>query len=463
MSLRVTIANLRGRLRALAGHGFIRSVAVLIGGTALAQALSVLVLPLLTRLYTPDDFSVLAVFMSILGILSVIACMRLEVAIPLPERDEDAANLLALSLAFAAILSLITALTIALFEDHVIALIKQPKLRPYLWMVPLGMWAGGTYTGVQYWATRKQNFSRLARTRIVQSVGGAVTQTGLGWAGHAPFGLLLGQLINNGAGLIDLGRDAWRTDRQALRAVRLSRMYRALSEHRRFPTYSVLDGLTNAIGIQGPIIIIAAAAVGPEAGYVSLATRVMAIPMGLVGGAVAQVYLSRAPAELRAGTLGPFTIEILGGLIRAGVGPLLFAGLVARPVFALIFGSEWERAGELVAWMTPWFLLQFLASPVSVVMYVTERQLGLFLTTLGGLVIRLGSTVVAYMFCKGLFSELYALSGAIFYAICVVVFYGAAGVSLRDIFVACRRSALVPLAWTLFGVLVRGGMEWIRS
>ncbi|MGQ9623675.1 MAG: lipopolysaccharide biosynthesis protein, partial [Candidatus Caldatribacteriaceae bacterium] len=75
---------------------FGRSVLLLAGGTALGQAVTVLVSPILTRLYSPEDFGVFGVYASLLGIVAVIASLRYEYAIPLPEEDETAANILAL-------------------------------------------------------------------------------------------------------------------------------------------------------------------------------------------------------------------------------------------------------------------------------------------------------------------------------------------------------------------------------
>ena len=127
---------MRKKFDALFRQGFVRSVGVLVGGTALAQALMVLVLPLLTRLYTPEDFSVLAVYASIFGIISVTACLRLEIAIPLPERDEDAANLLALALCSSVGIASLSAVIVWLIPVQIIDLIAQPKLLPYLWLLP---------------------------------------------------------------------------------------------------------------------------------------------------------------------------------------------------------------------------------------------------------------------------------------------------------------------------------------
>lgn len=77
---------------------FIRNVRVLAGGTALAQLVALLVLPFLTRLYTPEDFTILATYTSVLALLTVIACLRFEIAIPMPKEQEGAINLLALSI-----------------------------------------------------------------------------------------------------------------------------------------------------------------------------------------------------------------------------------------------------------------------------------------------------------------------------------------------------------------------------
>src|SRR5690606_34581923 len=100
----------------------------------------------------------------------------------------------------------------------------------------------------------------------------------------------------------------------------------------------------------------------------------MAAPMGLVGGDVAQVSVSRAPEKYRSGELAEFTARVIEGLVKTGVGPLLFVGIIAPPVFAIVFGVEWRRAGEIISWMTPWFIFQFISSPVSMVMHVTDRQ-----------------------------------------------------------------------------------------
>lgn len=446
---------MRKRISILFRHGFVRSVGILLGGTAFSQALMVLVLPLLTRLYTPEDFSVLAVYASILGILSGAACLRLEIAIPLPPRDGDAANLLALALCCSAGIAGLLALGVALFPAQIISLVAQPKLQPFLWLLPLGIWLCSSYAALQFWTTRKKKFGLISKTRMTQAIGGAGTQVGLGFAGIAPLGLVLGQMLSSGAGIFGLLCDAIKNDRATLRAVSWSNMRRVFCEYDRFPKYSTFESLANSASVQLPIIIIAALAVGPEAGFLMLATRVMVAPMSLIGGAVSQVYLSRAPEEFRAGTLATFTVDIISGLVKVGVGPLVFAGIVAPVVFPLIFGSQWQRAGEMVAWMTPWFILQFLASPISMTLHVTQSQRTALILQIFGLALRVGSVTAAAYWAQCWIVESYAVSGFIFYLtyLCIVVLI--AKIRPKELLKATAPGCLIVVLWAVLALFIR--------
>jgi len=88
---------------------FSGDVLKLVGGTAFAQVLSILASPIITRMYGPEAYGLSALFTSIAGIIATIACLRYELAVMLPEKDEDAANLLALSLILATLISAVTA------------------------------------------------------------------------------------------------------------------------------------------------------------------------------------------------------------------------------------------------------------------------------------------------------------------------------------------------------------------
>ncbi|MBT9463738.1 oligosaccharide flippase family protein [Hydrogenophaga sp.] len=396
-----------------------RSVAVLVGGTAFAHAITALALPILTRLYSPTDFSVLAVFASVLAVISVAACLRLDVAIALPASDHQAFDLLVLALACTAGVATMCGAIVLFAPEWFASTIGRSDIEPYLWMIPIGVLLAGTYSALQNWFVREKQFSLIARSRVVQSGASAGTQIGMSGLASAPIGLLVGYLLNTGSACIGLGFQLVRQQRTRRNGegMNVARLKQAWKDHDRFPKYSTWEALCNSAAIQVPVIMIAALAAGPEAGYLLLAMSVIQAPMSLFGTAIGQVYLSRAPQAYRDGQLASFTKQVLGGLIKAGVGPLLLMGALAPFLFGLVFGEEWERAGVLVAWMTPWFVMQFLASPISMAMYITGRQQSVFLLQVSGLAFRIMAVWFASILPNAPMAEAYAVSGMIFYIV----------------------------------------------
>src|SRR4051794_39020217 len=88
----IVIARWRGRL---AESPFVRNAAVMMFGTAVGQAASVALAPVLTRIYTADQFGYLSVYTAVLAILGVMAALGLDLAIPLAATEFEFANLIA--------------------------------------------------------------------------------------------------------------------------------------------------------------------------------------------------------------------------------------------------------------------------------------------------------------------------------------------------------------------------------
>lgn len=440
---------------------FIRAVLLLSSAGMLAHGITALAMPILARLYQPADFGLLSVLSSSLGILSVAACLRYELAIALPQDARDADQLLVLSLAVCTALSLGLALAIGLAPEAAMTLLRQPGLNPYLWMLPVGVWLAGTYAALQAWHVRHAEFGRLARTRIAQSGGSAGLQMAGGWLGAGPAGLLLGQVANTGIACLALMAPAW----AAVRASHWQTLRRVASEYRRFPIYSTAEALANSVAVYLPVILVAAYAGPAEAGYLGMAMYVAQAPMSLIGNSISQVFLSRAAQEHRDARLAAFTGEVLNGLIKAGVGPLIALGITAPHLCGWLFGAGWGRTGWLVSWMTPWFLLQFLVVPMSTTLHICGRQRAALLLQLAGLVLRLGGVWLLYRTGLGHVSEGYAVTGALFYGIYLAVVLSVAGVPVSQVWHGLRTNARTILLWAgtagLASVAARMVTQWV--
>lgn len=408
------------RINSLLQSSFIRNVGVLVGGTAFSQIIALLALPFLTRLYTPQDFTILATYTSVLALLTVISCLRFEIAIPMPESQKDAFNLLALSGISVIGITLLTLIAVIVYEKWINE-ITAYRLDGYLWLLPAGVFFSGMYNSLQYWMTREKKFSLVARTRMTQSVSGATVQLGCGYVGITPFGLLLGQLLNVGAGVWGLLYRFCKENVKKTSLPDLKVLIKTFREYNRFPKYSTLEALTNSAGVQVPVLIIASLVAGAEAGFLMLAMRLLSAPMGLIGGSVAQVYLAEASDRYHQGKLEEFTNKTILMLAKSGVGPFALAGIAAPFVVPIVFGDEWRRAGILIAWMIPWFFMQFITSPVSMSLHITGNQKIALLLQVAGLFIRGGFVWLAAIQYNSFVGEVYAVTGLIFYIIYLMI------------------------------------------
>lgn len=415
-------------------------------------------LPVLSRLYSPTDFSMLAVFAGLVSIVSVVACLRFDVAIALPEEHEEALRLLALALGAAALCSIGVLSVVLLAPAWVAQRLNQPGLQGYLWLLPLGVFLAGSYGALQMWFVREKAFSLIARSRIAQSTASAGTQIVSGAMAMGPGGLLLGHTMNTGAACLLLGYRLMgrHSVRASLRSMSLHQLRQTFRRYDRFPKYSTFEALCNSAAIHLPIIMIAALAAPKEAGYLMLATYVMQAPMALIGAAVGQVYLAGAAEKHREGQLGAFTAEVLGGLLKTGAGPLLAAGIASPVMFGLVFGANWERSGVLVAWMTPWFVLQFLSTPISMALHVTGHQRTAFALQLIGLVLRVLMVYLAATFAQTHMSEWYAVSGGLFYLLYLVTILKFTGFDWRRFQASSRHALPIGLAWVAIAGLFFG-------
>ena len=355
---------------------FARSVAMLAGGTALGQAITVLVSPILTRLYTPEDFGIFGVYASILGIVTVVASLRYEYALPLPEDDETAANILVLCFLLLFGMTTLSWLVINSLGNQIVTWANVPGLKPYLWLIPLGMLGAGTYQILNYWAVRKRDFSRIARTRLSRGLARAALQVGVGFVHSGPLGLLLGQLAGETAGSTSLGLAAWRKDRACFQAVSLQGIRRAGVRYKRFPLFSSWADLLEALGLQVPQILFAAFYGAEVAGWFALGQRLIAAPLNIVVDSVAQVYFGEAARMPRDDpkVMRKLFLKLTCRLALTGGLPVALICTLAPWFFTIIFGPRWEMAGRYVQIMGIMFAVRFAIVSLSHTLNILERQ-----------------------------------------------------------------------------------------
>lgn len=370
------VAGWRGLAARIRNSRFVRGVMVLAGGTALGQVISVAASPLITRLYDPEAFGILSVYASLLSIISIVAALRYEYAIPLPEDELTATELLFLSLITVIAVSSIVAIAVWLGGDGISALMGTPELQPFLWLLPVGVFIAGLNQVLTYWTIRHRDYARLARRTIGRSAGGVAVQSGLGFLGVGALGLLLGELIGRAGGSANLGIAAWQRVRHEVHGLTVRGIRRAARSYIRFPLLSSGSSLLNSAGIFLPPVLITSGYGLHVSGLFALANRMLEVPIRLVGTSVANVYLAEAAGLLRsdpARLRRMFHRTALRLLVIGGI-PAITAGLVSPWIFAIVFGEDWRDAGAYAQVLAPYIAARFVVLPISQTLNILNRQ-----------------------------------------------------------------------------------------
>ncbi len=361
---------------------------LLLAGGAAAQAVPLLLGPLLTRLFTPEAFGVFTQFSTIAAALAVVASLRYEQALPMALDDEDGAALLALALRIL--------LAAVLISVPLAWLLHARGWLPLPALLPLALAGAGALQVLMLWANRARRFRGLAISRVLQYGGAAVLQLLAGlwlWQGAAigsegAWALVAAPMAAQWLALACLVRPA---PQRGWRHV-LGRASAALRQHmrtmaRQFKDFAWLNSPHAFLGTAQDAVAVAlimAWAGDPAAGFWGLALRYLKAPATLVGSAVSQALYPRlaaaaTPAEAQQmvrqlmRSLGALALVLMAALML--VGPWLFAAL---------FGASWRDAGELARALAPYIAAHFVAAPLAVVTMAWGAQRWAFRLALVG-------------------------------------------------------------------------------
>lgn len=435
---------------------FIRNVVTLMTGTVFAQILLILVAPILTRLYSPSDFGVFNLFTSIGSILAVVACLRYEGAIVLPEKDKDAANVFTLCITICISMAIFILVIVAFFRESIADLFNAPSLSFWLWFMPLSIIVSGLFMVFNYWSTRRKQFKRLAVRQVTNSTVTALTQISVGATFHiGPGGLIGGSLIGQLVATVRLAWQIYKDEgKQIISFINKISMKHMLYRYKKFPLYDSWAALLNTSSNLLPALLLAYFFNPVVVGLYALGNRVLGVPMGVIGNAVSQVFFPRAVEARRAGELDYVALKMFNILLNMGFVPILLIAIVAPDLFRIVFGSEWILAGEYVRWLSAFMLLAFISSPISSIYSVMERQREGLIIYLFVFVIRLTALIIGGMKGDALFTvALFGISEATFRFFNCCYILHMAGVRVSDTIGSFTKQFLYTIPYALIPLL----------
>lgn len=371
--------------------GFIRHIFVLSGASALAQFVNIASMPLLSRLYSPNDFGVLSIFSSVLGLLATVSGFRYYLVLPLARRERYVHSIIWLS-----VLLQMAFVLILVFAFYILGVnlngTRYEALLPYKYLIIIGVFAMGMYEMAVQWAVREKSFSLIATTKLTQAFASSAIKIIGAFSFVHPLGLLLGYVIGQSSGCFTLIRHIVKLHGKPQYS--FPNIKRAAISYRNMCLIDTPGALLNMAGAYMLPLLIAYYYNDDVVGAFSMAYNLLILPSAIVGQAIGQVFAQKASEAHYNGTLDIVTVKTFDLLSRVGLFPVLICSLFAPWIFALALGSQWMEAGNFASILGPWIAINFIYSPMSVLFTtLMQQRLALIFTSVYTMT-RLGSVIV---------------------------------------------------------------------
>lgn len=361
---------------------FLRSVSILFTGTVIAQLISYLASPIISRQYLPEETAYLGLFLRITALGAAIATARLELAFPLEKQKHHAFGIYRFSMRFSLTLSIFALILVLIFSG-----IDYGSSQNFFFLLslPFGIFLTAIFNQGASWSLRNEEYSTISRSSLFLSF----FSNGL----KVLFGLIRGNfLFLIGATLIaycfsifTFLKNYLVTKKESILTSKSKRTQVLIAKNSDLYTYNLPHVFMDLARDLLLASIIWNCYGKAEYGSYDHAFRMLKLPIVFIGAAIGQVLFKKCSVLIHEKkSVFPLVLRICFILIGLSVIPFMIISFFGPELFAFIFGEKWRLSGEMAALMVPWLLINFISSPLSHLPILLNKQKKFFWVNLVG-------------------------------------------------------------------------------
>jgi O-antigen/teichoic acid export membrane protein len=346
---------------------FSRNVLTLMTGTTIAQAIPLAISPILTRIYTPEDFGLLALFISIVSIMAVISTGKYELAIILPKVNTYGFQLLSLALMISFIVSifyLFSILSISIFYSFDIVYFLLP-------FTILFIAFNNTF---DKYNNRIKNYKLMSYQRLIKTTVESVISIFLMFIFSIKSGMIWGFIFGYFISSFTMLYINYKSFKKLKLNPSINKIKVLAKRYINFPKYSMPHTFLNTLSANIPIFLIPLFYTSFTLGLYAFGLKIVQAPLSIISSAMFNVLGQKMAEEYS-------NDREIKTLFVSLVQKLFIVTLLLIPVFIymndiffIIFGEEWKKAGYFIQIMSPWILLVFIMSPLSTIPQIYNKQ-----------------------------------------------------------------------------------------
>lgn len=354
-----------------ANSDFGKNVLVLLTGTGVAQAVPILISPILTRIYTPHEFGVFGLYMACVSILSVFSTGRYDLSIIEPKHESVARILMLLSIYISIFFSLLLFVLICFFNSWFTSLLAEPDISSWLYFLPISVFTISCFSVFTHWMNRKKMYKDMSINRVVASTSVASFNLLFGLIKVLTGGLILGYIIAQLITIFLLKRKLLTKDYR----IRFRRTFVIMKEYVHYPKYLIPATLASEVSSNFPIFLFTSFFNSSIAGFFSFANRVTTLPIAFIGNSIGEVYRQKAAEEYSLHrNCKALYLNTLKKLFFIGIWPFLILLFLGEYLFKFVFGLEWGEAGKIAECLSFLIFFQLLSTPLAYTITLNKSQ-----------------------------------------------------------------------------------------
>lgn len=351
-------------------------------GTAIAQIMNLgLSIILYQFFYTPEESAELGLFARIIGVGAAIVTARYEFAMPIAKADVHSFRLYRLALRLAFISSGVSAIVV------LIPMFLAGNVSDGLFfaLIPIGMFLTAYYSIGTNWAIRTREFRSISYSKVAKvGVGGGIKLL-LGWLGSGYIGLIIGTvsglIVANGW----FGKTFFRMNEKFNVKAKSPRTKLLAKTYQEFPKVNLPHTMMDVGKELLVAIIILQLFTKSDFGLYDHSIRMLRMPLMLAGLAISQVFFQSCAERYNRGEdIFPLVFRAVKILFLISIIPFGLVFFFGDDLFAWVFSEKWRGAGEYSEILAPWFMLNFIASPISFLPLILGKQRQFFVIAIVG-------------------------------------------------------------------------------
>ena len=348
------------------------SIVTLVSGSAIAQFIGILFAPVLSRIYTPEDFGIWGTLLATISIINVVGTLKYEMAIVLEKNNHKADHIQFLCIIVLFIITILSAITFCLPVFWIHILPNNELLIKVLPFASMIIFCTGLYNIFTFRLNREKSYKRIASAEIIWKSSTIIGQIIIGYITASWLGLAIGHLTGLLLSIFILLPEVMNRTNASISMHSLSEVTK---KYKRFPLFSAPQNFISSISLNIPVLLLGYFFDVQIVGYYFLAYRIMILPIRFLGTAIRRVFLKQGSEYIEKPRLFyQLYKNITLILIFIIIFPTVIIFIFGPYIFTFIFGNEWNQAGEFARWIGLFLAMSFVNPPTTVTLNIIGLQ-----------------------------------------------------------------------------------------